>query len=88
MLIPLLIDAQLQVVSNMRGGKGTTIVTNSIRGHVELVGGMKLKDMVQQKILDEDTVEVRIEPDGKRQRRNTLDQRLQVLIFLEENICD
>lgn len=56
LLIPLLIDAQLQVVSNMRGGKGTTIVTNSIRGHVELVGGMKWKGMVQLKNLDEDTV--------------------------------
>lgn len=79
LLLPLLAGAQWTANSTMRGGKGTTIVTNSIRGHVELVGGKMLKGMVQLKVLNEDTVEVRIVPDGEKKKQKYL--RAEVVSF-------
>ena len=69
LILPFIASAQWTASSTMRGGKGTTIVTNSIRGYVELAGGKRLEGMVQLKVLNEDTVEVRIVPNGEKKKQ-------------------
>lgn len=71
-MIPFFANAQWKANSTMQGGKGTTIVTNSIRGYVELVGGKRMEGMVQLKVLNEDTVEVRIVPNGEKKKQKYL----------------
>ena len=80
LMTPFVVNAQWTANSTMRGGKGTTIVTNSIRGYVELVGGKRLEGMVQLKVLNEDTVEVRIVPNGEKKKQKFL--RAEVASFM------
>ncbi len=79
LILPFIVNAQWKANSTMQGGKGTTIVTNSIRGHVELVGGKTIKGMVQLKVINEDTVEVRIIPNGEKKKQKYL--RAEVISF-------
>lgn len=79
LLIPFSINAQWTANSTMRGGKGTTIVTNFIRGHVELVSGKRMEGMVQLKVLNEDTLEVRIIPNGEKKKQKYL--RSEIMSF-------
>ncbi len=78
-MLPFIANAQWTANSTMRGGKGTTIVTNSIRGYVELVSGKRLEGMIQLKVLNEDTVEVRIVPNGEKKKQKYL--RSEIMSF-------
>ncbi|MEQ9468898.1 MAG: hypothetical protein RLN88_15930 [Ekhidna sp.] len=77
--IPFLSSAQWTAWSKMSSGKGETIVTNSIRGYVELAGGKRLEGMVSLKVLNADTIEIRIIPDGEKKKQNYL--RAEVVSF-------
>ncbi len=69
LIIPLLGNAQWTAASRMTSGKGETIVTNFIKGYVELTNGIRKDGEVQLKILNGDTVEIRFKPNGGKKEK-------------------
>lgn len=74
LLMPLLVNAQWAAASKMSSGKGETIVTNFIRGYVELNNRTRKEGEVQLKVLNGDTVEIRIKPIGGKKEKYPRDQ--------------
>ncbi|MEO9872261.1 hypothetical protein [Ekhidna sp.] len=74
MLFPLFSNAQWTAASRMSSGKGETIVTNFIRGYVELNSGTRKEGEIQLKVLNGDTVEIRIKPNGGKKEKYARDQ--------------
>lgn len=72
--IPLFTSAQWTASSRMTGKAGETIVTNFIRGYIELKNGTRKEGEVQLKVLNGDTVEVRIKPNGGKKEKYPRDQ--------------
>ena len=73
-LFPFISIGQWTTGSTMTSSKGKTIVTNWIRGYVVLNNGIKKEGEVQLKVLNQDTVEVRIKPAGGKKEKYARDQ--------------
>ncbi|MEO9483208.1 MAG: hypothetical protein ABJG47_07170 [Ekhidna sp.] len=74
LLLPLFASAQWTAASRMSSGKGETIVTNFIRGYVELTNGTRKDGEIQLKVLNGDTVEIRVKPTGGKKEKYPRDQ--------------
>ena len=74
LLLPFVSASQWTANSRISSGKGETIVTNWVRGNVELKNGTRKEGEVQLKVLNGDTIEVRIKPNGGKKEKYPRDQ--------------
>ncbi|WP_424962864.1 hypothetical protein [Ekhidna sp.] len=68
-LIPATVWCQYTAKSTMYANGKKIIVTNWVRGYVELVGGIRKEGEIQLKVVDSDTVEVRVKPNGGKKEK-------------------